>query len=85
MEAVNNLALLVESTSSLVDQTMMNLEVIVGLVDIFRQIINERNLESGQVLEVRIVLVKISSLVITFPVHLYASNPSWNMQFISFS
>lgn len=59
MEAVNNLALLVETTSSLLDQTMMNFDVIVGLVDISRQIINERNLESGQVLEVKIILVRV--------------------------
>ena len=62
MEAVNNLALLVESTSSPLDQTMMNFDVIVGLVDVSRQIISERNLESGQVLEVRIVLVKFYTL-----------------------
>ena len=56
VDVVNNLALLVESTSSLLDQTMMNFAVIVDLVDDTRQIINERNLESGQVMEVRRVL-----------------------------
>ena len=77
VDVVNTLALLVESTSSLLDQTMMNFAVIVDLVDDTRQIINERNLESGQVMEVRRVLVKSSIHLLHFlndRVHIYNNN-----------
>ena len=49
---VNNLMQLVQNTTSLLDQTMINFDVIVGLVNISREIVNETNLESGQLVEV---------------------------------
>ena len=56
MEVVNNLTQLVQNTNSL-DQTMMNFDVLVGIVNISRQIIT--TIEQGEeVIEVRIVLVK---------------------------
>ena len=52
VEFVSNLSRLVGNTSSLMDQTMMNFDVIVGLVNISREIINDSNIESGRVMEV---------------------------------
>ena len=52
VEFVSNLRRLVGNTSSLMDQTMMNFDVIVGLVNISREIINDSNIESGRVMEV---------------------------------
>ena len=49
---VNNLMQLVQNTTSLLDQTMINFDVIVGLVNNSREIVNETNLESGQLVEV---------------------------------
>lgn len=59
MEVVNNLTQLVRITSSPLDQIMMNFDVIVGIVNISRQIITAIE-QSEDVIEVRIVLSHIT-------------------------
>ena len=59
MEVVNNLTQLVRITNSPRDQIMMNFDVIVGIVNISRQIITAIE-QSEDVIEVRIVLSHIT-------------------------
>ena len=52
MEVVSEIEELVGNTTSTLDQTQMNFDVIIGVVNISRQIITDTNLDSEDVVEV---------------------------------
>ena len=52
MEVVSEIEKLIGNTTSTLDQTQMNFDVIIGVVNISRQIITDTNLDSEDVVEV---------------------------------